>query len=47
MAVRVVFFDVGETLVGETRYWNEWADWPGVPRPRSCDNLALACCPRM
>lgn len=25
-------FDVGETLVDETRAWGEWADWMGVPR---------------
>ena len=25
-------FDVGETLVDETRVWSAWADWLGVPR---------------
>jgi HAD superfamily hydrolase (TIGR01549 family) len=30
--VEMVVFDVGETLVDETRHWNEWADWMGVPR---------------
>jgi HAD superfamily hydrolase (TIGR01549 family) len=25
-------FDVGETLVDETRAWATWADWLGVPR---------------
>ena len=25
-------FDVGETLVDETRHWGEWADWLGIPR---------------
>jgi FMN phosphatase YigB (HAD superfamily) len=30
--MRAVFFDVGETLVDETRLWGEWADWLGVPR---------------
>jgi HAD superfamily hydrolase (TIGR01549 family) len=25
-------FDVGETLVDETRIWSTWADWLGVPR---------------
>ena len=25
-------FDVGETLVDETRQWGEWADWLGIPR---------------
>lgn len=29
---RMVCFDVGETLVDETRHWGEWADWMGVPR---------------
>ena len=31
-SVRAVVFDVGETLVDETRQWSEWADWLGVPR---------------
>jgi FMN phosphatase YigB (HAD superfamily) len=26
-----VFFDVGETLLDESRAWTEWADWLGVP----------------
>jgi HAD superfamily hydrolase (TIGR01662 family) len=30
--VRAVVFDVGETLIDETRAWSEWADWLGVPR---------------
>jgi FMN phosphatase YigB (HAD superfamily) len=30
--VEAVVFDVGETLVDETRVWGEWADWLGVPR---------------
>lgn len=30
--VRAVFLDVGETLVDETRVWESWADWLGVPR---------------
>ena len=30
--VRAVFLDVGETLVDETRVWEGWADWLGVPR---------------
>jgi HAD superfamily hydrolase (TIGR01549 family) len=29
--VRVVFCDVGETLVDETRQWATWADWLGIP----------------
>jgi FMN phosphatase YigB (HAD superfamily) len=31
MTVRAIFFDVGETLVDETRHWAAWADWLGVP----------------
>ncbi len=30
--IRAVYFDVGETLVDETRQWGLWADWLGVPR---------------
>ncbi len=30
--IRAVVFDVGETLIDETRHWGEWADWLGVPR---------------
>jgi FMN phosphatase YigB (HAD superfamily) len=32
MLVRAVCFDVGETLIDETRHWGEWADFLGVPR---------------
>lgn len=32
MTVQAVVFDVGETLVDETRTWGDWADWLGVPR---------------
>lgn len=32
MPVRAVCFDIGETIVDETRHWAEWADWLGVPR---------------
>lgn len=32
MTVKAVFFDVGETLVNETRYWGLWADAIKVPR---------------
>ncbi|MEW9532119.1 HAD family hydrolase [Microbispora sp. NPDC049125] len=32
MALEAVFFDVGETLVDETREYGTWADWLGVPR---------------
>lgn len=31
MAVRAVCFDVGETLIDETRHWLEWAAFLGVP----------------
>jgi HAD superfamily hydrolase (TIGR01549 family) len=31
MAIRAVCFDVGETLIDETRHWLEWADYLGVP----------------
>jgi len=30
--LRAVIFDVGETLVDETRAWGEWADFLGTPR---------------
>lgn len=30
--IRAVVFDVGETLVDETRQWGAWADWLGVTR---------------
>jgi HAD superfamily hydrolase (TIGR01549 family) len=32
VTIRAVVFDVGETLVDETRAWSAWADWLGVPR---------------
>lgn len=30
--IRSVVFDVGETLIDDTREWGRWADWIGVPR---------------
>ena len=30
--IRAVFFDVGETLVDETRHWGLWADYLKIPR---------------
>jgi FMN phosphatase YigB (HAD superfamily) len=30
--VRWIVFDVGETLIDESRMWHEWADIVGVPR---------------
>ena len=32
MTIRAIYFDVGETLVDETRQWGLWADFLGVPR---------------
>jgi FMN phosphatase YigB (HAD superfamily) len=32
VALRAVFFDLGETLLDETRLWGAWADWLGVSR---------------
>jgi FMN phosphatase YigB (HAD superfamily) len=32
MPIRAVCFDIGETLIDETRHWSEWADFLGVPR---------------
>jgi FMN phosphatase YigB (HAD superfamily) len=30
--VTAVVFDVGETLLDDSREWGAWADWIGVPR---------------
>ncbi len=30
--MKAVVFDVGETIVDETRAWSAWADWLGIPR---------------
>ena len=32
MPIRAVCFDVGETLIDETRHWDGWAGFLGVPR---------------
>jgi FMN phosphatase YigB (HAD superfamily) len=32
VTIRAVWFDVGETLIDETREYGTWADWLGVPR---------------
>lgn len=32
VAIRAVFFDVGETIVDESVEYGTWADWLGVPR---------------
>jgi FMN phosphatase YigB (HAD superfamily) len=34
MPIKAIFFDVGYTLIDETRKWSEWADWLRVPRER-------------
>ena len=31
-SLRAVWFDVGETLIDESREYGSWADWLGVPR---------------
>jgi FMN phosphatase YigB (HAD superfamily) len=30
--MKAVFFDIGETLINETRQWSLFADWLGIPR---------------
>lgn len=30
--IRAVWFDVGETLINESREYHTWADWLGVPK---------------
>jgi HAD superfamily hydrolase (TIGR01549 family) len=37
--IRAVFFDVGETLVDETRQWTSWAAWLGVTPLTFCAAL--------
>ncbi len=32
MPIKAVCFDVGETLIDETRHWDDWAEFLGVPR---------------
>jgi HAD superfamily hydrolase (TIGR01549 family) len=32
MPIRTVCFDIGETLIDETRQWSEWAEFLGVPK---------------
>lgn len=39
MPIKAVFFDVGETLVDETRQWLSWADWLGISRLSFCAAL--------
>lgn len=29
--IRAIFFDIGETLIDETRQWADWADWLHTP----------------
>ncbi len=33
--IEAVFFDVGETIVDETREYGTWADWLACPDTRS------------
>lgn len=30
--IEAMVFDIGETLISDTRYWESWADWLGIPR---------------
>ena len=30
--IKAVAFDIGETLIDDTREWGAWADWIGIPR---------------
>lgn len=32
MRIDAIYFDVGETLIDETREYGTWADWLGIPR---------------
>ena len=31
MAIRAVWFDIGEALIDESREYGTWADWLGIP----------------
>jgi FMN phosphatase YigB (HAD superfamily) len=42
MPIKAVVFDVGETLVDESRHWGEWADDLGVSRLTFCAALGAA-----
>jgi phosphoglycolate phosphatase-like HAD superfamily hydrolase len=42
VTIRAVVFDVGETLVDETRTWTSWADWLGIPRLTALAMLGAA-----
>ncbi len=42
MAIRAVFFDVGETLINEARIWRGWAEWLRVPHDEFMASLAEA-----
>ncbi|USG61626.1 HAD family hydrolase [Sneathiella marina] len=45
MSVKAVVFDVGETLVDESRYWSDWASYFGVSAENFMDRLrdVIAC----
>jgi hypothetical protein len=40
--VKAVFFDVGETLMNESRLWSLWADWLGIAHHRTRPEASLA-----
>jgi HAD superfamily hydrolase (TIGR01549 family) len=40
--VQAVVFDIGETLVDESRSWGIWVDWLGVPRATFFTLLGVA-----
>ena len=48
--MKAVFFDVGETLLDESRAWAAWADWLGVSqltmlgRPRGAQRVNARVC---
>src|SRR5262249_56520419 len=41
VVIRSVVFDVGETLLDDTREFGAWADWIGVPRHTFSALLAI------
>src|SRR5687767_8795599 len=41
MTIRAVFFDIGETLINESRLWLEWADWLGVSPLTMCAMIGV------
>ena len=41
MSIRAVCFDIGETLIDETRHWVEWAEFLGVPVFTLCTAIGV------